>query len=111
MGPPFSQLQLESAEIVNDLSKKMNLQLLPLFLAANFIWHTGQDLPGLSDKSCASVQEALSVPVQQISKELVMFCYDLDQEMATTGRIKSRVTETGEQDELLILFQQAYVVL
>lgn len=74
--------------------------------AANFIWHTGHDLPGLSDESRTTVQKALSVRVQQISKELVMFCYDLDQEMATTGWIKSRATETREQDELLILYQQ-----
>ncbi|KAF9948042.1 hypothetical protein BGZ70_002383 [Mortierella alpina] len=106
IGPPFSRLQLESAEVVNDLSKNMNLQLFPLFLAANFIWHAGHDLPGLSDESRATVQETLNIPLQQMPKELVTFCYDLDQEMATTGWIKSRATETREQNDLLILFQQ-----
>lgn len=32
IAPTFLRLQFESAEIVNDLSKSINIQLLPLFL-------------------------------------------------------------------------------
>ncbi|KAF8939126.1 hypothetical protein BGZ58_010559 [Dissophora ornata] len=42
----------------------------------------------------------------QRASDAVMLCYDLDQEMATMGWIKSRATESREQDDLLILFQQ-----
>ncbi|KAF9571394.1 hypothetical protein EC968_000660 [Mortierella alpina] len=106
IGPSFLRLQTEAAEVVNDLSKNMSLQLLPLFLSANFIWHLDYALPGLTETSSVAVHKALEVPLQQLPKDVVMLCHEFDQEMVTTGWIRSRTTETREQDELLILFQQ-----
>ncbi|CAO3566254.1 unnamed protein product [Mortierella alpina] len=106
IGPAFARLQMESAEVVNDLSKNMSMQLLPLFLAANFIWNLDHELPGLSEETMGIVQQTLNIPLLPMPKELAVFGYDLDQELAATGWIKSRSTETRDQDDLLVLFQQ-----
>ncbi|KAF9363394.1 hypothetical protein BGX34_004269, partial [Mortierella sp. NVP85] len=50
IGNRFRRLQGEASPIVNDLTMVMTLELLPFFMAANYIWEMNHVLPGMSDR-------------------------------------------------------------
>ncbi|KAF9344755.1 hypothetical protein BGX34_005361 [Mortierella sp. NVP85] len=106
IGSPFKRLQEEASAIVNDVTKAMTLELLPLFMAANYIWDMTFVLPGMSDDEHNAIHDALHFPVARLPDQSVLFCCSLEHELTSKGYIKSRET-SRDQDALLILFQQA----
>ncbi|KAG9063314.1 hypothetical protein KI688_004196 [Linnemannia hyalina] len=107
IGNPFRRLQDEAAAVVNDVKKTLTLEFLPFFLAANHIWDATYQLPGMSDDDHDTIQGALHVPVVRLSEHLVLFSRSLGHDMTSKGYIRSRETQSREQDALLVLLQQA----
>ncbi|KAF9274266.1 hypothetical protein BGZ88_003146 [Linnemannia elongata] len=85
----------------------LTLDQLPRFLAANHIWDTAYQLPGVSDDDHEVVQATLRVAIVRLSDELVLFCRSLVHDLTSKGYIRSRDTKSRSQDALLVLFQQA----
>jgi hypothetical protein len=75
--------------------------------AANHIWDTAYQLPGVSDDDHEVVQATLRVAIVRLSDELVLFCRSLVHDLTSKGYIRSRDTKSRSQDALLVLFQQA----
>ncbi|KAG0047172.1 hypothetical protein BGZ89_005028 [Linnemannia elongata] len=107
IGASFRLLQEEAAFVVNDAQKMLTLDQLPRFLAANHIWDTAYQLPGVSDDDHEVVQATLRVAIVRLSDELVLFCRSLVHDLTSNGYIRSRDTKSRSQDALLVLFQQA----
>jgi hypothetical protein len=63
-------------------------------------------LPELSEREHNAIHDALHCPVTRLPDQSVLFCCSLERELTSKGYIKSRET-SGDQDALLILFQQA----
>jgi len=110
VGTPFMRLQKDAATIVNDLRITLTLDLLPFFLATNYIWDTSHRLPGIASADHDALQ-ALRVPVIHLSDHLVLFCRSLERDILSSGYIKSRDTASREHDAMLGLFQQASLKL
>ncbi|KAG0280983.1 hypothetical protein BGZ96_001334 [Linnemannia gamsii] len=106
IGASFRLLQEEAAPVVNDSKKMLTLDQLPRFLAANHIWDTSYQLPGMSDDERDVVQAALCVPVVRLSDQLMSFCRSLVHDLTSKGYICSRNTKSRDQDALLVLLQQ-----
>ncbi|KAF9363493.1 tyrosine/serine/threonine protein phosphatase pps1 [Mortierella sp. NVP85] len=107
IGASYKRLQEEAAPVISDVTKLLTLDLLPCFLAANYIWDVRYQLPGMSDENHAVVQAAMCVPVIHLSDQLVLFCRSLLNDLKSKGHISSRATKSREEDKLLVLLQEA----
>ncbi|KAF9582371.1 hypothetical protein BGW38_000291, partial [Lunasporangiospora selenospora] len=107
IGTSFRMLQEEVAPMINDVKELLMLHQLPCFLAANYIWDITYQLPGMSDNDHATVQASLCVPVIRLSDQLVLFCRTLVHDLKSKGYICSRDSKSRDQNDLLVLFQQA----
>ncbi|KAG9072925.1 hypothetical protein KI688_000706 [Linnemannia hyalina] len=59
VGAGFKEFQCEAASIVNDMTKKLTLERLPMFMACNYILHLDLDLPGVDEDDMDRVRESL----------------------------------------------------
>ena len=73
--------------------------------AANYIWMLSTPLPGLTREAHNEIACSLRGDAQPLSERSLTLCSEFSSELAETGRIRPRLLDTEEEEDLLLLYQ------
>ncbi|KAF9577786.1 hypothetical protein BGW38_006774 [Lunasporangiospora selenospora] len=105
IGKGFKQLQHEAAPVVNDMTKKLTLERLPLFMACNYILHLDSELAAIDENDMEKIRMTLQACLMSLPKGTVLLCNALDDELLASGWVRSKES-AGEAESLRSLYQQ-----